>query len=56
MTVAPGAYQTAGGHWRFPVEAAEAVKARMDALAERNRHGDLVPPDLHDEDDGPPLL
>lgn len=52
----PGATQTAGGHWRFPVEEVEAVKARMDALAERNRRGDLAPPDLDNEDDGPPLL
>lgn len=52
----PGATQTAGGHWRFPVEEVEAVKARMDALAERNRRGNLAPPDLDDEDDGPPLL
>ncbi len=51
-----GAYQTAGGHWRFPVEEVEAVKARLDALAERNRRGDLAPPDQDDEEDGPPLL
>lgn len=50
----PGAFQTAGGHWRFPSEEVEAVKARMDALAERNRRGDLTPPDVDgdDPDDG----
>lgn len=52
----PGAYQTAGGHWRFPVDEVDAVKARMDALAERNRRGDLTPPDVDDEGGDPPLL
>lgn len=52
----PGAYQTAGGHWRFPADEVEAAKARMEALAERNRRGDLAPPDLDDAEDGPPLL
>lgn len=50
----PGAYQTPGGHWRFPVEEVEAVRARMEELAERNRNRELMPPDL--DDDEPPLL
>lgn len=52
----PGAYKTAGGHWRFPAEEVEAVKARMDALGERNRRADLAPPDVDGDEDGPPLL
>ncbi|MEY3930458.1 MAG: Helix-turn-helix domain [Cyanobacteriota bacterium] len=39
----PGAFQTPGGHWRFPREEVEAAKARMEELRNRNRHGDLRP-------------
>ncbi|MGE0328770.1 MAG: helix-turn-helix domain-containing protein [Polyangiaceae bacterium] len=50
----PNAFQTAGGHWRFPRGDVEAAKQRIDELRERNRTGDLTPPD---EDYGdPPLL
>lgn len=52
----PNAYQTPGGHWRFPREDVAAVKARMDELAERSRTGDLTPPDLDDDAPEPPLL
>lgn len=51
----PGAYQTAGGHWRFPRHEVEAALRRMEALRDRNRRGDIAPPD--EDDDGPlPLL
>lgn len=50
----PGAFQTAGGHWRFPADEVEAIRKRMLELAERNRAGDLTPPDT--TDDEPPLL
>jgi len=39
----PGAFQTPGGHWRFPRQEVEAAKARMDELRVRNRAGDLMP-------------
>jgi excisionase family DNA binding protein len=45
----PGAFQTAGGHWRFPRREVEAVKRRMDDLRDRNRRGDLTPPDSKDD-------
>ena len=51
----PGAFQTAGGHWRFPRHEVEAVKRRMEELRDRNRRGDLAPPDS-DDDSSPPLL
>ena len=51
----PGAFQTAGGHWRFPCQEVEAVKRRMEELRDRNRRGDLAPPDS-DDDSSPPLL
>jgi excisionase family DNA binding protein len=51
----PGAFQTAGGHWRFPRQEVEAVKRRMEELRHRNRRGDLAPPDA-DDDSSPPLL
>ena len=50
----PGAFQTDGGHWRFPRHEVEAVKRHMEALRDRNRRGDLAPPD--DDDSTPPLL
>jgi excisionase family DNA binding protein len=45
----PGAFQTAGGHWRFPRHEVEAVKRRMEELRDHNRRGDLSPPDSGDE-------
>ncbi|MFH1468169.1 MAG: helix-turn-helix domain-containing protein [Pseudomonadota bacterium] len=51
----PGAYRTGGGHWRFPVEEVEAARARLDALAERNRQRDLAPPDVDDGEEQPLL-
>lgn len=50
----PGAFKTAGGHWRFLRGDVEAVKAQMEVLREKNRTGDIAPPDL--EDDYPPPL
>ena len=53
----PGAFKTAGGHWRFPLDEVEAVKARMDALREKNSRGDLSPPEAKDDEyPAPPLL
>lgn len=51
----PGAYRTMGGHWRFPLAEVLAVKARMEALREKNRTGDLSPPDCDDDFDPPAL-
>ena len=51
----PGAYQTAGGHWRFPRKEVEAVQARLEGLRDRNRRGDLSLPD-QDDDGSPPML
>lgn len=53
----PGAFQTPGGHWRFPREEVVALKARMDLLNNKNARGDLTPPDEGDgEYPEPPLL
>lgn len=53
----PGAFKTAGGHWRFYLDEVEAVKARMDALRQKNSRGDLTPPDAGDDEyPSPPLL
>lgn len=52
----PGAYQTPGGHWRFPRAAVEAAKTRMLELRRRNLAGDISAV-KGDEDYGePPLL
>lgn len=51
----PGAYQTKGGHWRFPLADVEAVKQRMVELRAKNLDGDLSLPD-GDDDSSPPLL
>jgi excisionase family DNA binding protein len=51
----PGAFQTPGGHWRFPREDVEAVKLRMEELRERNRSRDLMPSDGDEESIDPPL-
>lgn len=53
----PGAFTTAGGHWRFPREEVLAVRARMDTLRDKSRRGDLTPPDTGDDElPSPPLL
>ena len=44
----PGAFQTPGGHWRFPREEVETVKLRMEELRERNRSRDLIPVDAEE--------
>ena len=51
----PGAFQTPGGHWRFPRAEVEAVKLRMEDLRERNRRRDVVPLDGDDDSVHPPL-
>lgn len=51
----PGAFQTPGGHWRFPLEDVLAAKERMEELRDRNRRGDLSPSDDQDTE-APPLL
>jgi len=51
----PGAFQTVGGHWRFPHSDVLAAKERMQALKDKNCSGDLDPPDT-DEHQDPPLL
>ena len=51
----PGAYQTAGGHWRFPLEDVEAVRSRLDGLRDRNSRRDLTPVDCGDESADLPL-
>ena len=51
----PGAFQTAGGHWRFPLEDVEAVRSRLDGLRDRNSRRDLTPADGDDASAEPPL-
>ena len=51
----PGAYQTAGGHWRFPRTDVLAAKQRLESLREKNSRGDLTPDDC-DDAPAPPLL
>ena len=51
----PGAFQTPGGHWRFPREEVETVKMRMEDLRGRNRHGDLMPVSGDEDSVRPPL-
>ncbi|MCC6874260.1 MAG: helix-turn-helix domain-containing protein [Sandaracinaceae bacterium] len=51
----PGAFRTPGGHWRFPMEAVQEAKVRIETLRQRNADGDLRPAEV-DEDDEPPLL
>lgn len=51
----PGAYQTDGGHWRFPREEVEKARARMEALQNKNERGDVEPREL-DNTQEPPLL
>lgn len=52
----PGAFKTAGGHWRFLRSEVEAVKDRMEELREKNERGDLTPPDDGDAEYPPPPL
>lgn len=51
----PGAFQTAGGHWRFPLEDVEAVRSRLEGLRDRNSRRDLTPVDCDDESTDLPL-
>ncbi len=51
----PGAFQTVGGHWRFPRHEVQEVKSRMEKLGRQNRQRDLMPPDA-DDNFSPPLL
>lgn len=51
----PGAFQTAGGHWRFPLEDVEAVRSRLDGLRDRNNRRELTPVDDDDALAEPPL-
>jgi excisionase family DNA binding protein len=51
----PGAYQTAGGHWRFPLEDVEAVRSRLEGLRDCNSRRDLTPVDCDDESTDLPL-
>lgn len=51
----PGAYQTEGGHWRFPRAEVEKARARMEELHDQNERGDVEPPEVENPQD-PPLL
>ena len=51
----PGAFQTRGGHWRFPREDVEAVRLRLAGLHDRNRRRDLMPAECDDESADLPL-
>jgi excisionase family DNA binding protein len=51
----PGAFQTAGGHWRFPLEDVEAVRSRLESLRDRNSRMDLTPVDCNDASADLPL-
>ena len=51
----PSAFQTAGGHWRFPLEDVEAVRSRLEGLRDRNSRRDLTPVDCDDESTDLPL-
>jgi len=51
----PGAFQTAGGHWRFPLDDVEAVRSRLEGLRDRNSSRELTPVDCADESADLPL-
>jgi excisionase family DNA binding protein len=51
----PGAFQTPGGHWRFPRDEVEAVKMRIEELRDRNRNRDLKPVGGDEDSVHPPL-
>lgn len=41
----PGAFQTAGGHWRFPLNDVGAVRLRLEGLRDRKSNRELSPVD-----------
>lgn len=47
----PGAYQTKGGHWRFPLQEILDVKRELQASQNRNQKGELQIPLLEDGED-----
>jgi hypothetical protein len=52
----PGAFKTAGGHWRFPKAEVLAVKDDLLEIAQRNRSGEFrSPPDVDDDSESPLL-
>jgi hypothetical protein len=51
----PGAFQTAGGHWRFLLDDVEVVRSRLEGLRDRNSRRDLTPVDCDDESADLPL-
>ena len=51
----PGALQTLGGHWRFPLHEVQEAKRAMELLRERNLRRDLALPET-EADFAPPLL
>jgi excisionase family DNA binding protein len=51
----PGAFQTPGGHWRFPLEDVEAVRLRLEDLRDRNSLRDLMPTECDDATADAPL-
>lgn len=52
----PGALRGEDGQWRFSREGVLAAKEFMADIRRRNAAGDLVPTDLGDDADDPPLL
>ncbi|MBI4821696.1 MAG: helix-turn-helix domain-containing protein [Deltaproteobacteria bacterium] len=51
----PGAFRTAGGHWRFPLADVLKAQERVEQLRQKNAARDLAPPDGDDMPE-PPLL
>lgn len=51
----PGAFRTAGGHWRFPLSEVLAMKQAMEDREQRNAKGDLTPNDVDDDAEAPVL-
>ncbi len=51
----PGAFQTPGGHWRFPLEDVEAVRLCLEDLRDRNSLRDLMPTECDDATADAPL-
>lgn len=45
----PGAFQTAGGRWCFPLKEVQAVKSSLEELRDCNSRGDLTIIDCNDE-------
>jgi excisionase family DNA binding protein len=52
----PGAFTTAGGHWRFLRADVEAERARMCGLREKTRAGDVTPAEQANDYPPSPLL